>query len=81
MKRVVTCHPFDKNDVEEGVGEVRLSRFENLTIIDWAVAMINARLDVTESVDINHIPLDDPRVYQLLQSVETTVVFQLESRG
>ena len=73
---------FDKNDVEEaGLVKFDFLGLRTLTIIDWAVAMINARPDVTESVDINHIPLDDPRVYQLLQSAETTAVFQLESRG
>ena len=73
---------FDKNDVEEaGLVKFDFLGLRTLTIIDWAVAMINARPDVTESVDINHIPLDDPRVYQLLQSAETTAIFQLESRG
>ena len=73
---------FDKNDVEEaGLVKFDFLGLRTLTIIDWAVAMINARPDVTEAVDINHIPLDDPRVYQLLQSAETTAVFQLESRG
>ena len=43
--------------------------------------MINERDDIQEPIDINHIPLDDDAVYSLLQSAETTAVFQLESRG
>jgi hypothetical protein len=43
--------------------------------------MINERDDIASPVDINQIPLDDGAVYSLLQSAETTAVFQLESRG
>src|SRR5690606_12266159 len=34
-----------------------------------------------ERLDITAIPLDDMKVYELLQRGETTAVFQLESRG
>ena len=73
---------YDKNDVEEaGLVKFDFLGLRTLTIIDWAVAMINERADVDEPVDINQIPLDDSAVYKLLQSAETTAVFQLESRG
>ena len=73
---------YDKNDVEDaGLVKFDFLGLRTLTIIDWAVAMINEREDVDESVDINQIPLDDGAVYNLLQSAETTAVFQLESRG
>ena len=73
---------YDKNDVEDA-GLVKFDFFglRTLTIIDWAVAMINERDEIQEPVDINDIPLDDDAVYSLLQSAETTAVFQLESRG
>jgi DNA polymerase-3 subunit alpha len=32
-------------------------------------------------LDLNHLPLDDKNVFQLLQNANTTAVFQLESRG
>jgi len=32
-------------------------------------------------LDLNHLPLDDKMVFQLLKSANTTAVFQLESRG
>ena len=73
---------YDKNDVEDaGLVKFDFLGLRTLTIIDWAVAMINEREDIQEPVDINHIPLDDGDVYSLLQSAETTAVFQLESRG
>ena len=73
---------YDKNDVEDaGLVKFDFLGLRTLTIIDWAVAMINKRADIESSVDINQIPLDDNAVYSLLQSAETTAVFQLESRG
>ena len=73
---------YDKNDVEDaGLVKFDFLGLRTLTIIDWAVAMINEREDIASPVDINQIPLDDGAVYSLLQSAETTAVFQLESRG
>ncbi len=73
---------YDKNDVEDaGLVKFDFLGLRTLTIIDWAVAMINKRGDIESPVDINQIPLDDSAVYHLLQSAETTAVFQLESRG
>ena len=73
---------YDKNDVEDaGLVKFDFLGLRTLTIIDWAVAMINERDDIASPVDINQIPLDDGAVYSLLQSAETTAVFQLESRG
>lgn len=74
---------FDKNDVETaGLVKFDFLGLRTLTIIDWAVKMINDRkLDGEERVNIHTLPLDDDKVYQLLQRAETTAVFQLESRG
>jgi len=74
---------FDKNDVETaGLVKFDFLGLRTLTIIDWAVKMINQRIDDDQPrVDINLLPLDDKRVYKLLQNAETTAVFQLESRG
>ena len=75
---------FDKNDVEE-VGLIKFDflGLRTLTIIDWAVQMINQgrQENAEELLDIDHIPLDDKQTYQLMQRAETTAVFQLESRG
>src|SRR5690554_5774312 len=75
---------FDKNDVETaGLVKFDFLGLRTLTIIDWAVKMINAQeaRHRTSPLDITDIPLDDSRVYDLLQRGETTAVFQLESRG
>ena len=74
---------FDKNDVETaGLVKFDFLGLRTLTIIDWAVKMINAQLPAdSDPVDINALPLDDGAVYSLMQKAETTAVFQLESRG
>ncbi|PCI80098.1 MAG: DNA polymerase III subunit alpha [SAR86 cluster bacterium] len=74
---------FDKNDVETaGLVKFDFLGLRTLTIIDWAVKMINDRAAEGEPlVDITKLPLTDERVYRLLQKGETTAVFQLESRG
>lgn len=80
-------HPvthFDKNDVEyAGLVKFDFLGLRTLTIIKWALDMINARMDREGKphIDINHIPLDDPESFNLLLKSETTAVFQLESRG
>tara|TARA_R110002072_G_scaffold84388_10_gene191370 strand:+ start:836 stop:4330 length:3495 start_codon:yes stop_codon:yes gene_type:complete len=75
---------FDKGDVEDaGLVKFDFLGLRTLTIIDWAVKMINpARERAAElPLDIMQIPLDDPASFALLRSGETTAVFQLESRG
>ena len=41
--------------------------------------MIDARAET--ALDIDRLPLNDPEVFRMLQSGDTTAVFQLESRG
>jgi DNA polymerase-3 subunit alpha len=75
---------FDKNDVEEaGLVKFDFLGLRTLTIIDWAVKMINRRQrEKGEApIDITQIALDDRKTYQLLKRGETTAVFQVESRG
>jgi DNA polymerase-3 subunit alpha len=74
---------FDKDDVEAaGLVKFDFLGLKTLTIIDWAVAAINAGKGPDEpALQIDRIPLDDPRTFELLKSAETTGVFQLESRG
>ena len=75
---------FDKDDVEQ-VGLVKFDflGLRTLTIIDWAVRLINAkRLAAAEApLDLERIPLDDAETFKLLRSGRTTAIFQLESRG
>ena len=51
----------------------------NLTILRQAVDLVRANRGV--EVDLDHIPLDDARTFELLASGETTGIFQLESAG
>jgi DNA polymerase-3 subunit alpha len=51
----------------------------NLTILRAAVDLIRAHRGV--EIDLEQIPLDDVRTFELLSSGETTGVFQLESAG
>ena len=50
-----------------------------LTVIDNAEKMIRKRHD--PQFDINEIPLDDKKTYDLLSSCKTLGIFQLESGG
>jgi DNA polymerase-3 subunit alpha len=75
---------YDKNDVEEaGLVKFDFLGLRTLTIIDWAVRMINRRRarNDEEPLDIERIPLDDVDTFKMMQRAETTAVFQLESRG
>jgi DNA polymerase-3 subunit alpha len=75
---------FDKDDVEAaGLVKFDFLGLRTLTIIDWAVAIIN-RIRAERGqppLDVNAIPMDDPKTYALLKACSTTAVFQLESRG
>ncbi len=75
---------YDKNDVEEaGLVKFDFLGLRTLTIIDWALDMINPRLEARGEapIDIAHIPQDDEASFKLLRQARTTAVFQLESRG
>ncbi len=75
---------FDKNDVETaGLVKFDFLGLRTLTIIDWALGLVNPRLakEGKDPIRIDSIPLDDQASFNLLQNSETTAVFQLESRG
>ena len=75
---------FDKDDVEQaGLVKFDFLGLRTLTIIDWAVAMVNQQRQSKgeESIAIESIPLDDALTYGVMKRAETTAVFQLESRG
>ncbi|WP_113906368.1 DNA polymerase III subunit alpha [Aliidiomarina celeris] len=75
---------FDKNDVETaGLVKFDFLGLRTLTIIQWAVDMVNVRYrqEGKAEIDITAIPLNDQACYRSLKKAETTAVFQLESRG
>ena len=75
---------FDMSDVE-AVGLVKFDflGLRTLTIIDWAIRNINVERAAVglAPLDINALPLDDKKTFDLIQQAQTTAVFQLESRG
>lgn len=75
---------FDKDDVEAaGLVKFDFLGLRTLTIIDWALAIINKQKHEQGEplVDISMIPTDDEQTFNLLKACQTTAVFQLESRG
>ena len=72
---------LDKDDVE-AVGLVKFDflGLKTLTIIDWAVRIVNELLPDLD-LDIARIPDDDEKTFELLRSTRTAAVFQLESSG
>ncbi len=75
---------YDKGDVEDaGLVKFDFLGLRTLTIIDWAVEMINTAREREGELplDIAQLPLDDKPSFDLLKSAHTTAVFQLESRG
>lgn len=71
---------FEMHSVEDlGLLKMDFLGLKNLTIIEKALRLI--REDHGISIDISNIPLDDDATFKLLQSAETTGVFQLESSG
>jgi len=80
---------YHKDDVEyAGLVKFDFLGLKTLTVIDLAVRLIDRRPDRprradggVDAFDINAIPMDDKATFALLQSGETTNVFQLESQG
>ncbi|WP_306169147.1 DNA polymerase III subunit alpha [Halomonas sp. MMSF_3323] len=75
---------FDKNDIEDaGLVKFDFLGLRTLTIIDWALEMVDKvrSKEGQGPLDIDTIPLDDGKTFEMLKKAETTAVFQLESRG
>lgn len=79
-ERIVT--QYDMYTVgEDGVGLLKMDflGLRNLTIMSQALAFIKKVRG--KDVDLQNIPLDDQKTFEMLSSGETTGVFQLESSG
>ncbi|KKP35506.1 MAG: polymerase III, alpha subunit protein [candidate division TM6 bacterium GW2011_GWF2_32_72] len=65
----------------ESIGFLKMDflGLKNLTLIDRALKMIETNHGI--NINIDKIPLDDPKAFQLLCEGKTTGVFQLESGG
>ena len=73
---------YDKDDVEKiGLVKFDFLGLRTLTVIDRAVKSINASKKIDNPLNLDNIPLDDPKVFELLSSGKTMAIFQLESTG
>ena len=77
---------YHKDDVEKaGLVKFDFLGLKTLTVIDIAEKLVNARPDRkgpdTKPFEVGTLSLKDSATYALLQSGETTGVFQLESSG
>ncbi len=79
QKGVVSTQ-YPMGPIEElGLLKMDFLGLSNLTIIRNALRIIKKVYQ--KDIDINNLPLDDEKTYQLLSSGDTTGVFQLESAG
>jgi DNA polymerase-3 subunit alpha len=76
---------FAKDEVEAaGLVKFDFLGLKTLTVIDIAERLVNERPDVvagSKALVMSQVPLDDGKTFALLQSGDTTGVFQLESSG
>jgi DNA polymerase-3 subunit alpha len=74
---------YHKDDVEKaGLVKFDFLGLKTLTVIDVAERLVRARPDLRgQPFDVGKVSLKDPPTFALLQSGETTGVFQLESSG
>lgn len=71
---------FDKNTVEDaGMLKMDILGLRNLSIIQDTLKLIKHNKGI--SIDIDEIPLDDPKTFELYQKGETVGTFQFESTG
>jgi DNA polymerase-3 subunit alpha len=71
---------FDGKVVENaGMLKMDFLGLKTLTIIDYALSIIEKTTG--EKIDIDKIPLDDEKTYQLYQNGDTVGTFQFESDG
>jgi len=71
---------FSLHPIEDlGLLKMDFLGLKNLTIIEKAIDIVRGTTSV--KIDIDKIPLDDKKAYELFQKGETTGVFQFESSG
>ncbi|MGH2528300.1 MAG: DNA polymerase III subunit alpha [Actinomycetota bacterium] len=76
-RRIVT--QFDMHGVEKlGLLKMDFLGLRNLSVIEDTLALLRR---TGLELDIDHVPLDDQGVYEMLRRGDTTGVFQLESPG
>ena len=70
---------WDKDDCADmGIVKVDLLGLGMMAAMEEALTLINTP---TPTLDLAHLPADDPAVYRMLQEADTVGVFQVESRA
>jgi len=78
-KNVITTQ-FDGDSVAQlGLVKFDLLGLRNLTVIDQTIKLIKERRGT--EINIDRIPLDDPKTFELISRGETAGIFQMESKG
>ena len=71
---------YNMTTIEElGLLKMDFLGIRTLTVIQDAVASVKERLGV--EIDVDHLDMDDPKVYEMISEGKTAGVFQLESSG
>ncbi len=80
IKNNVLSTQLSKNPIEDiGLVKMDFLGLRTLTIIDDTLQNIEDDLGIT--IDIDNIPLDDEKTFQMLSDGDSSGVFQLESEG
>ena len=75
-----TVTQYEMTAIEKiGLLKMDFLGLRNLTVIGDAVAHIKANQGV--DIDVDGLPLDDPKAYELLQHANSAGIFQMESGG
>ncbi|MDR0462726.1 MAG: DNA polymerase III subunit alpha, partial [Pseudomonadales bacterium] len=72
---------LDCNVSDDAIGLLKFDflGLRNLTTISMALRIIKANKNI--KIDIENIPIDDPKTFELFQAGQTMGVFQMESAG
>ncbi len=74
------CTQYDGH-VIESTGLIKMDFLGLKTLSELKEACANVKLTLGIDVDLDHIPIDDPKTYELYQQGRTVGTFQFESAG
>ena len=78
--RKVNCTQYDGHVIEE-TGLIKMDFLGLKTLSELKEAVENIRLRTGKVIDLDTIPIDDPKTYELYQNGQTIGTFQFESSG
>ena len=73
---------WDKDDCADmGIVKVDLLGLGMMAVLQDALEVVNGAEDRGSTIDLAHLPANDPAVYRMLQEADTIGIFQVESRA